>query len=319
MKIGRNDPCPCGSGAKYKKCCIPKYDQPIPQEVKASVDFESFRAQLWTPEKLETMSEAKILGKLNELGIRTDRTKFVKEVGGHISADEVSEKWMSRLSASVDDFDEDFPLLAAEELWKRWLPDQFSLYRLEEMLEDYLDNEPGERILERFWEIWSAIRDHILLPYKCRSLEQFMDKFDFPYEMNAVFVDTEPEMVEECRNRQEEDPESWDRLILLYRDMLDHLTAMRKVNRLNLRRSYAEAHFYKGEINTGNELFKQLIDEHPEWVWGYVGWGNMYNSRLSYTLASDKDEALRLYRLGLEKASSDKDILEERIKELMIQ
>ena len=26
MKIGRNDPCPCGSGKKYKKCCIGKND-----------------------------------------------------------------------------------------------------------------------------------------------------------------------------------------------------------------------------------------------------------------------------------------------------
>jgi uncharacterized protein YecA (UPF0149 family) len=24
MKIGRNDPCPCGSGKKYKKCCLLK-------------------------------------------------------------------------------------------------------------------------------------------------------------------------------------------------------------------------------------------------------------------------------------------------------
>ena len=24
MKIGRNDPCPCGSGKKYKKCCLNK-------------------------------------------------------------------------------------------------------------------------------------------------------------------------------------------------------------------------------------------------------------------------------------------------------
>jgi uncharacterized protein len=23
-KTGRNDPCPCGSGKKYKKCCMPK-------------------------------------------------------------------------------------------------------------------------------------------------------------------------------------------------------------------------------------------------------------------------------------------------------
>jgi preprotein translocase subunit SecA len=21
MKVGRNDPCPCGSGKKYKECC----------------------------------------------------------------------------------------------------------------------------------------------------------------------------------------------------------------------------------------------------------------------------------------------------------
>lgn len=24
MKVGRNDPCPCGSGKKYKKCCLNK-------------------------------------------------------------------------------------------------------------------------------------------------------------------------------------------------------------------------------------------------------------------------------------------------------
>jgi uncharacterized protein YecA (UPF0149 family) len=23
-KVGRNDPCPCGSGKKYKKCCMSK-------------------------------------------------------------------------------------------------------------------------------------------------------------------------------------------------------------------------------------------------------------------------------------------------------
>jgi hypothetical protein len=28
MKIGRNDPCPCGSGKKYKRCCLAKQAQP---------------------------------------------------------------------------------------------------------------------------------------------------------------------------------------------------------------------------------------------------------------------------------------------------
>ena len=27
QKVGRNDPCPCGSGKKYKKCCGLKEEQ----------------------------------------------------------------------------------------------------------------------------------------------------------------------------------------------------------------------------------------------------------------------------------------------------
>ena len=27
VKIGRNEPCPCGSGKKYKRCCIDKVEQ----------------------------------------------------------------------------------------------------------------------------------------------------------------------------------------------------------------------------------------------------------------------------------------------------
>jgi len=26
LKVGRNDPCPCGSGLKFKKCCLKKYE-----------------------------------------------------------------------------------------------------------------------------------------------------------------------------------------------------------------------------------------------------------------------------------------------------
>lgn len=26
IQVGRNDPCPCGSGVKFKKCCIDKVD-----------------------------------------------------------------------------------------------------------------------------------------------------------------------------------------------------------------------------------------------------------------------------------------------------
>jgi len=42
MSVGRNDPCPCGSGKKYKACCLPK-DQ-ARARMEAAVGAEVFRA-----------------------------------------------------------------------------------------------------------------------------------------------------------------------------------------------------------------------------------------------------------------------------------
>ncbi len=38
MKLGRNDPCPCGSGKKYKKCCLSKSDSKADYNIFADAD-----------------------------------------------------------------------------------------------------------------------------------------------------------------------------------------------------------------------------------------------------------------------------------------
>lgn len=47
MKISRNDPCPCGSGKKYKKCCIDKPKEiqvPSAEHQEALAEAEEFNA-----------------------------------------------------------------------------------------------------------------------------------------------------------------------------------------------------------------------------------------------------------------------------------
>lgn len=46
MKTGRNEPCPCGSGKKYKKCCLPK------EEEEEFLEAESFEPEDEGPEFL---------------------------------------------------------------------------------------------------------------------------------------------------------------------------------------------------------------------------------------------------------------------------
>lgn len=41
MKIGRNDPCPCGNGKKYKQCCLKRMNRSEYDHDSRSRDRES--------------------------------------------------------------------------------------------------------------------------------------------------------------------------------------------------------------------------------------------------------------------------------------
>ena len=75
MKAGRNDPCPCGSGKKYKRCCLEK-DQQAESAARAAAqatvaaEQEEIKAMLAWEEELDERSNAVIdlldAGKLDE-------------------------------------------------------------------------------------------------------------------------------------------------------------------------------------------------------------------------------------------------------------
>ena len=61
-KIGRNDQCPCGSGKKYKRCCLPKNQANQPGQLpprKVSVTEEVKKLQASALDHAETM---KVIG-----------------------------------------------------------------------------------------------------------------------------------------------------------------------------------------------------------------------------------------------------------------
>jgi len=55
-KVGRNDPCPCGSGLKYKKCCLNK-DQPNFHRLKEKY-LRDYKIRLKGKEDIEAIKKA---------------------------------------------------------------------------------------------------------------------------------------------------------------------------------------------------------------------------------------------------------------------
>ena len=66
MKVGRNDPCPCGSGRKFKKCCAAKAEPAAPGltaaiRMKGGVSFDpvanAYRAIVHSWDNAECIGE----------------------------------------------------------------------------------------------------------------------------------------------------------------------------------------------------------------------------------------------------------------------
>ncbi len=53
--VGRNDPCPCGSGKKYKKCCLGKDEQDSPARGAAEVVVPEYSCSPWKIDMMKTV------------------------------------------------------------------------------------------------------------------------------------------------------------------------------------------------------------------------------------------------------------------------
>jgi hypothetical protein len=70
MKIGRNDPCSCGSGLKYKKCCLPKEQDE--KQIKIIGQREYYRQAFQTAQKKYREGKGPLGEYFDELEITPD-------------------------------------------------------------------------------------------------------------------------------------------------------------------------------------------------------------------------------------------------------
>ena len=57
-KIGRNDPCPCGSGLKYKKCCLKNGNAPLSKEKLKDIYLRKYGIRLKEKKHIEGIKKA---------------------------------------------------------------------------------------------------------------------------------------------------------------------------------------------------------------------------------------------------------------------
>lgn len=105
-KIGRNDPCPCGSGKKYKKCCAKNNGQPASSDSGGGgMPFlnPSLLAQQWLASKQTDNTPSKLY--LDHFEYTEEKTLAAVKALGKLEGESVifyeKKQWMGEVAVSI--------------------------------------------------------------------------------------------------------------------------------------------------------------------------------------------------------------------------
>ncbi|MFC3803678.1 SEC-C metal-binding domain-containing protein [Cohnella sp. GCM10012308] len=309
--LGRNDACPCGSGKKYKKCCIPKYDKPIPAAPPPSLrSLEKVLAHKlnqknrWQPDAVERMSDDDILSQLSRMGITVDREGFLRDLQETMYSDRVAQVWQERIGAPVDSKDSIFPILAAKQFSKRWASDIISFDKLEYLADRMIEygspqQEQERLVLQR--TIWDRLKTRFILQLGIRSWDELYERFpsftDFAWILDDYSLTLRNAAVSlEVAQRMA----LLEERIALNREQEELFSDTEPGQRLTLRLEIAESYGLMDDFSRSDMEFEKIIADYPDSVWAYIHWGDLY-------IDSDRSKAVSIYNLGMERCQMNAD------------
>jgi len=314
-KIGRNEPCPCGSGKKYKKCCLGKetHSRVLPgfaEQPQARLDspaasvgispyvvaklFEDSKqfAQMkrleperarrfWTPRNVAALDTEEILARLRKLDVDASREAYLALAEGRASAWEVSGQWRAAINSPLTRYSDDFLGLAACELWKRYRSEYPSIEMLDDaMQEGYRLAMAGEeaRACDCWLSVWETIRPR--LGPEMRTAHSAAVVFDGTQSLYNWVQD----FMIRLHNAGLAERRYVEAGVRLCEEVLAHFPDEDELFVINFRAQLGEFYFMAAEHEQGKRVFSELIRDHPDRAIGYaqlaglLGYGPTPNS-----------------------------------------
>ncbi|KPU42878.1 hypothetical protein OXPF_36460 [Oxobacter pfennigii] len=308
-KIGRNDSCPCGSGKKYKKCCI---DKPLPET--AQLGVKEYRESFWSYEEVNEMSIDEIISKLLSMGIAFEKEEFLREVETFYSAQQLSENWFETFNVTAKDWDEDFPWIAAWVLWERLAPQNIlSLEQMSDLIDKGFENlaeNDSKPACDTWLTVWDAIKFRIKPEFKD------MDYLDEQYKGSFYVSNFCQDLENELYNAGFDDPAYFEMCIDYCKEFCSFFPDEDELIIHNMRRTIADSYIQLDKNEEAKKELDSLISGYPGNPWSYIAYGDMYC--FGKNTIKDTNKAKELYEKALLFAEKeyDKKAIVERLEDI---
>jgi hypothetical protein len=303
-KVARNKPCPCGSGIKYKKCCLEKdrnertsiamttpasagngvgtvahAPDPLPPYVMAKVfeKSEQFaemrrrepaRARLfWTPSRVAALETEELVARLGKLGVCASRDAYLELARNGTSAWVLSNDWRRELGNRLSRHEDDFIGLAACELWKRYCPERPSVEMLDDWMQEGYElmmSQHEAQACDRWSEVWEIIRSR--LQPEMRTCDSAAAVFNG----NQLIFNWVQDFALELHNAALDDSRYAQIGVRLCQDVLRQFADESELFRLNFRADLGELCYLAGRPEEGERLLLGLIQDYPDHAAGYA-------------------------------------------------
>ncbi len=307
-QIGRNDPCPCGSGKKYKKCCLGKTSEQInPQQPVSKLK------NILTYKDVNPMTTSQIFSRLQALGVAVDEPQFLAGVDQFNSAQALSESWFENHRVTAKGKDDDFLWLAAWVLWERLAPpDRLCMETIDELIHQggKLSDQGDSRAACDIWlKAWNGLL-HWITP-GVTTADELEEMVGSDYFLMNYYQDLEMEL----HNAGTEDPAYFEKRIDYCRAFCRIFPDYSKQVIHNMRRAICDTYVSLNRYDEAVKELDALVKDFPDNPWSFIQYGDFY--KFDGHPIQDNTKAIAHYEKALQVCTDDydKQAVEERLED----
>ena len=256
------------------------------------------------------LSDEEHLKKLASIGISLDRKTLKGYCENSPSAQKVAEDFYKKYN--VPDSESNACWHAITVLWERWFPDLPHLesldYKMQEGYQLLNNNTAKEKAINLWQEYWNDAK-WMIGRWDLFSINEFDRQLAQTQSLFNWCQDFERELSNAAIGNKE-----FNRVRLSFCSEIISFIDGNSVSLVqNMRRAIAECHFNLGKPETADELFRQWLNEDPQWTWGWIGWADCY-SFFKDIPTNDFPKAEKILREALGKENlEDKEFVLDRL------
>ncbi|MHA1279277.1 MAG: SEC-C metal-binding domain-containing protein [Candidatus Helarchaeota archaeon] len=270
--------------------------------------------KFWNMEDFEDLSTEHIIQILQEFEVDFRLDQFLEDVKKFYAAEDLADYWHEIYPITATGLDEDFIWLAAVILWERLAPDVISSEQIDAMMQagyDSLEIRNVKEACTTWLEVWDLLKTRFTPAMKTlNDAEQVFSG------MQCLFNWCQ-DLEMELWNAGLEDPSFYQKRITYCQEFCSFFPESDIRLLQGMKRSAAESSFALGLIQQGEAAFQQLIDEFPDYAWGYITWGDMYYIfHCNENIPLDDKKAEQIYQMALNNNVDDIDAVLDRLEDL---